>query len=147
MFPICWCGMFGEKPPGSFPHGFPFDHSEAIFLVNLDRGERNVEGARGPNVVEKLVEDGKGLCSTLRAYSKLPHCQCESRDFSSVECQKTARDTLPKKFPHLNWSHFFGWSVAFCSQSTLPSGMSVETCCASVNGSTRHHRTSSRSGL
>ena len=39
MFPRCCCCVLGEKPRRSLTHYLPLDHSEAVFLVDLDSGQ------------------------------------------------------------------------------------------------------------
>ena len=93
--------MPGKETGRCLAHCLPLNHAKAVFLVDIDSGQRRVQGSRGPLVVDDLVENGEGFGTTLGSNSELSHCCREISNFTFTEREEPPRDVFPQEFAHL----------------------------------------------
>ena len=108
MIPSRRCSVLEKKTGRCCARCSPFDHSEAILVVDFDSCKRFCQRARSPFVEDELMKGGKGFSATLGSNSALPHRRREGCNFSFAERQKSPRDVLPQKLPILMGRTFLG---------------------------------------
>jgi hypothetical protein len=107
VFPTCDCEVARQRIPGRYPDCWPLKHPKAIFLVDLNPGERPVNATGCPFIVDELVKNGKRLRPTRSAYAKLASLICELYDISGTKRVQPSRHVFAKEFTHLYWPHFW----------------------------------------